>query len=170
MFALSVANVCLVFGKCLPCLWQVFALSVANVCLVFGKCLPCLWQMFALYVANVCLVCGKCLPCLWQMFALSVANICLVCGKCSPCLWQMFPLSVPLSRIFSPTEIKPMIFRAQSKYIYTKSTTMSVPSSELGPTPSPASVWSPPQEPKGHTRLRVRGVGWSQFGQLCPNL
>ncbi len=61
-----------------------FALSVANVCLVCGKFLPCLWQMFALSVANVCLVCGKCLPCLWQMFALSVANVCLVYGLRAP--------------------------------------------------------------------------------------
>ncbi len=94
MFALSVANVCLVCAKCLPCLCQLFVLSVPNVCLVCANCLPCLWQMFALSVAKVCLVCGKCLSCLWQMFALSVANVCLVCGKCLPCLWQMFALSL----------------------------------------------------------------------------
>ncbi len=55
-----------------------------------------------------------------------------------------------------------------SKYIYTKSTTVSVPSSELGPpNPSPASECVSPLGTKGggHTRLRVRGWG-AQIGRL----
>jgi hypothetical protein len=58
--------------------------------------------------------------------------------------------------------------KTPAKCIYTESTTVPFPSSELGPPPPPisqASV-SPPPEPKGkeHNRLRV-GRG-SQFGRL----
>jgi hypothetical protein len=66
---------------------------------------------------------------------------------------------------------------AKSTSLYTYSTTVSVPSSELGlPHPSPANEWVLPPTPNqggGHTRLRARGWGspssddWRKSLALC---
>ncbi len=55
-----------------------------------------------------------------------------------------------------------------TRLICSQSITVSVPSSELGPTPNPLAykrVLSPGTKKGGHTRLRVRGGG-AQFGRL----